>query len=184
MTLPGFEQLPQLSVEELAASVGRWEEPWTRQFADYLVRLAEALPSDRLRALAIGLEPETRLPAVWLRALLLEKLQAFDEAAGVWRKLWRSTEGETRGAMMLTSARCLLAAGRTDEAWYPLREAAKDGGSAKLLRQVDRLLRRASKLRPLPAKRRCRLAIFSNFTNDLVLRKVISRVTKSHFYWL
>jgi len=166
--LPDVDQLRQLPAEELAVSVGRWEGPWTRQSAEYLSRLADVLEDERARSLAASLEPETSLAAVWLRALLFEKLRAFDEAAGVWRKLWWTTEGETRGAMMLASARCLLSAGRPQDAWYPLREAAKDGGSAKLLRQVDRLLRRAAKEGPLQAKRRCRLAILSSFTNDLL----------------
>ncbi len=148
--------------------VGHSEEPWTRQATELLSHLADALGDDKLRPLAASLESQTGLAAVWLRALLLEKLKAFDEAAGVWRKLWWSTEGETRSDLMLASARCLLAAGRTADAWYPLRETAKDGGSAKLLRQVDRLLKRASKEGPLEAKRRCRLAILSNFTNDLL----------------
>ena len=147
--LPDVDQLRQLPAEELAVSVGRWEGPWTRQSAEYLSRLADVLEDERARSLAASLEPETSLAAVWLRALLFEKLRAFDEAAGVWRKLWWTTEGETRGAMMLASARCLLSAGRPQDAWYPLREAAKDGGSAKLLRQVDRLLRRAAKEGPL-----------------------------------
>ena len=166
--LANLDQLRQLPAEELAVSVGRWEEPWTRQATEHLSHLADALAEDQLRPLATSLESQTSLAAVWLRALLLEKLQAFDEASGVWRKLWWTTEGETRGAMMLASARCLLAAGRAADAWYPLREAAKDGGSAKLLRQVDRLLKRAAKEGPLPAKRRCRLAILSSFTNDLL----------------
>jgi FkbH-like protein len=166
--LPNLDQLRQLAAEELAASVGRWEEPWSRQAAEHLSHLADALDEDRLRPLAQSLESQTSLAAVWLRALVLDRLKAFDEAAGAWRKLWWSTEGETRGALMLASARCLLAAGRSAEAWYPLREAAKDGASAKLLRQVDRLLRRAAKEGPLEAKRRCRLAILSNFTNDLL----------------
>jgi FkbH-like protein len=144
--------------------LGRWEEPWTRRSAEHLARLADGLADDSRRALAASLEPETGMAANWLRALLLEKLQAFNEAADVWRKLWWSTEGETRGEMMLASARCLWAAGRIDEAWYPLREAAKHSSSAKLLRQVDHLARRASKERPRQAQRRCRLAILSSFT--------------------
>ena len=166
--LPDLDRLRQLPVRELAASIGRWEGSWTRQAAEQLAHLADALDDGRLGPLAAAFEPETNLPALWLRALLLEKLKAFEEAAGVWRKLWWTTEGETRGAMMLASARCLLAAGHTTDAWYPLREAAKDGESAKLLRQVDRLLKRASKASPLQAKRRCRLAILSSFTNDLL----------------
>ena len=71
--LPDLDQLRELPAEELAVNVGRWEGPWTRQSAEYLSRLADALEEDRVRALAANLEPETSLAAVWLRALLLER---------------------------------------------------------------------------------------------------------------
>ena len=148
----------------MMAEIARIAGPLTVEMIGNVERIADSAGAGG--ALAAALESESGEAAVWLRALLLEKAGRCGEASAALRKLWWTTEGEARAPLMLFSARLLLADGA--DAWYPLAEAARAANSAKLLRQVDRLLRQASKSGNPPAKRHCRLAVLSNFTVDVL----------------
>ncbi len=145
------------------SEVSRRGGPLTLETIANLDRIAASDDGELLSVM----EHEPGEAAIWLRALLLEKQGRFAEAAANLRKLWWTTEGEVRAPLMLFSARVMLAEGKGD-AWYPLAEAARTGSSAKHLRQVDRLLRQASKAGASPAKRHCRLAVLSSFTADVL----------------
>jgi len=106
--------------------------------------------------------------AGWLRARLLEGCGRFEEAAGVLRFLREKTTGEERASVMLASARNLFAVGHPAQAWYPLAEACKSSAAPRTLRNAARLLAQARKNAEPPFRRRCRIALLSSTTIDLL----------------
>jgi FkbH-like protein len=168
MIFPKPEAILDLPAAEAAAAIAGWKGTLTVEAIDLIARFAElaATKPEFLEECNSRLSMTTSEGAVWQHALLLEKLKRPSDAADVLHRLWWTTEGPTRSSLMLASARCLLAANRAAEAWYPLAEAAKDASSAKLLRQADRLLKQAKKKGASPSKRQCRLAILGNSTLD------------------
>lgn len=149
-----------------------------RSFANYsaadlsrLENLAGALAEDDVAA---GLDLAAQLEAVrgdcgcWLRAALLEAGGSFAEAAEVLHLLREKTAGEERAMVMLASARNLFAAGQTEQAWYPLAEACKRSVTPRTLRSAARLLAQWRKKSDAPFRRRCRIALLSSTTIDLL----------------
>ena len=106
--------------------------------------------------------------ASWLRAALLEACGNFEEAAEALRLLRDKTASEERALVMLASARNLVAAGHPDQAWYPLAEACKSSAAPRTLRNAARLLAQARQKAASPFRRRCRIALLSSTTIDLL----------------
>jgi FkbH-like protein len=104
----------------------------------------------------------------WLRAMLLEAVGHFAEAAAALRLLREKTTGEERALMMLASARDLFAAGHPDQAWYPLSAACKSSAAPRTLRNAARLLAQRRKQAEAPFRRHCRIALLSSTTIDLL----------------
>ena len=136
-----------------------------------LEHLAGAIASGDAEAaldLAVRLESARGDCGGWLRAALLEACGHFEEAAAALRFLREKATGEERALAMLASARNLFAAGHPDQAWYPLAEACKSSAAPRTLRNAARLLAQARKQAEAPFRRRCRIALLSSTTIDLL----------------
>lgn len=118
--------------------------------------------------LASRLEPVRTDCGGWLRAALLEACGRPAEAATALRLLRERAAGEERALVMLASARNLSAAGRLDQAWYPLAEACKSSAAPRTLRNAARLLAQTRKRAEPPFRRRCRVGLLSSVTIDFL----------------
>lgn len=147
------------------------EPPYASAGLAELECLAGAMSVDDSGAaldLAARLETVHGDNAGWMRAMLLEACGRAEDAADALRHLREKAVGEDRATIMLASARCLLAAGKWDEVWYPLAQAAKSSAVPRTLRNAARLLAQASKHAEPPVRRRCRIALESSFTIDFL----------------
>ena len=136
-----------------------------------LEHLAGAIVSEHAETaldLAARLESARGDCGCWLRAALLEACGHFEEAAEALRFLREKVAGEERALVMLASARNLFAAGHPDQAWHPLAAACKSSASPRTLRNAARLLAQARKKAAAPSRRRCRIALLSSTTIDLL----------------
>jgi FkbH-like protein len=133
--------------------------------------VAGAIASDDPAAaldLAARLESVHGDCACWLRAALLETCGRSEDAASALRFLREKTSGEERALVMLASARNLLAAEHSEQAWHPLAEACKSSATPRTLRNAARLLAQARKKAEAPFRRRCRIALLSSTTIDFL----------------
>ena len=159
------------TIAELLQLASSSETPCRMAELTKLEHLAGAIASDNAEAaldLAVQLASARGVCGAWLRTALLEACGHFAEAAETLRSLREKAAGEERAWVMLASARNLVAAGHSDQAWYPLAEACKSSASPRTLRNAARLLAQARKQAPAPFRRRSRIALLSSTTVDFL----------------
>jgi FkbH-like protein len=172
-TQPLLEAILEAHAGEAWPQVQSWIEggkiPETLAMWDVLERSAGALAKlENAADILAWLEANQASAALWLAAAMLEAQGRYDLAAERLRGIRNGLSGDVKAATMLASARCLLMAGKTSEAWHPLREAAKAAESAKLLRNAHRLLTKARKQEPSPSRRTMRIGLVGSFTTDFL----------------
>lgn len=162
--------LQPMLAADIAALLDRLPE--LRCSSEVCAKLEQAvahLSAEEARDTIARLAVNSSEAALWLLGCLHMHLQDFRAAAECWRHLWWAVEGDGRASILLSSAKALLHDSRPEETWYPLSQAVRHTRSARLLRQGERLLKQASKNRPIPSKRTCRIALVASFNIDLLV---------------
>src|SRR5262249_8034289 len=154
----------QALIDAAVSAFGQKPGARTLQSLSRFVRRA-TMPADRAAAerfLAIG-NPAAR----WLAASIFEAAGDHAAAAATLEAMDDRAWAEERAVRLVALARNLQRAGRTAEAWRPIRDAALAAETPQTLASVGRLMADGERVETAPARAARRIAIVGTGTLQL-----------------
>jgi FkbH-like protein len=167
-SLAARESDPAASRDIVEAAVAAFKQRLNTRTLQALTRYATAAAKHaQVRELAERLLATHTMAGQWTAAALLETLGDHATAAAALERMEDASWGEERALRLAALARNRQRAGRVDEAWTPLRQAASAAETKQTLAAIGQLISDGERTRPAPARASRRIAIVGTGTLPL-----------------
>ena len=156
---------PSSRQEIIEGAVAHFGERLNARSLQALVRYARNVGQENLtEAAAVRLLAIPTKAGQWLAAITLEVLGRHERAASVLEEMQDVSWREERAIRLIALARNLIQAGRIEEAWAPLRQAASSAETRQTAVAVGRLVTQTVRTAQPPARAFRRVAVIGTGT--------------------